>query len=83
MGRTLTPEQCRAARRLLGWSGVRLAALADVSPSTVHALEAGVPPRPGRCLDAIRAALEAAAVEFVAGDGGAPEVRLRESSPRR
>lgn len=61
--------------------GVRdLAALAEVSPNTIGRLEQGERLYP-RTLQAIRAVLEAAGVEFVAagpyqGDGG-PGVRLK------
>lgn len=37
----LTPEACRAARALLGWSIRDLASAAGVSPTTVLALEQG------------------------------------------
>jgi transcriptional regulator with XRE-family HTH domain len=61
----------RAALQL----GVReLAEAADVSPTTITRLERGESLYP-RTVEAIRAALEAAGVEFT--DGEAPGVRLR------
>jgi transcriptional regulator with XRE-family HTH domain len=63
----------RAALQL----GVReLAATADVSPTTITRLERGEDLYP-RTVAAIRAALEAAGVEFIEENGGGPGVRLR------
>jgi transcriptional regulator with XRE-family HTH domain len=59
--------------------GVRdLAERAKVSPTTISRVERGDALYP-RTLAAIRAALEAAGVEFIAENGGGPGVRLRES----
>jgi transcriptional regulator with XRE-family HTH domain len=56
--------------------GIRdLAELADVSPNTISRLERGEELRPGT-IEAIRAALEAAGVEFIAENGGGAGVRL-------
>lgn len=60
--------------------GVRdLAKAAGVSPDTVARLERGEDLRPGT-VDAIRAALEAAGVEFIAENGGGAGVRLKKGS---
>lgn len=60
--------------------GVRdLALAAKVSPSTVTRFEAGEELRE-RTLDALRAALETAGVEFIAENGGGAGVRLRARS---
>jgi transcriptional regulator with XRE-family HTH domain len=57
--------------------GVReLAEMAKVSTNTLTRFERGEPLR-DRTIDAIRAALEAAGVEFIAENGGGPGVRLR------
>jgi transcriptional regulator with XRE-family HTH domain len=57
--------------------GVRdLAARAQVSPNTIARLERGESLY-GRTLDAIRATLEEAGVEFIPENGGGPGVRLR------
>jgi DNA-binding XRE family transcriptional regulator len=65
----------RAALKL----GVRdLAAWAKVSPATVTRIEADQPAN-ASTLAAIRAALEAAGVEFIAENGGGAGVRLRKT----
>ena len=71
----LTPEQCKMARAGTGMGIKELAEAAEVSPNTVVRLEGGENIRP-RTLRAIRAALEAAGVEFIDENGGGPGVRL-------
>lgn len=57
--------------------GVRdVAAIAKVSPATVTRIEADQPAN-ASTLTAIRAALEAAGVEFIPENGGGAGVRLR------
>jgi transcriptional regulator with XRE-family HTH domain len=68
--------QCKMARVALGLGVRELAELAQVAPATVSRLEAGEELKP-RTVAAIRAALEAAGVEFIAENGGGPGVRLR------
>jgi transcriptional regulator with XRE-family HTH domain len=65
------------ARAALGLGVRELAERAKVSPDTVARLERGDELRE-RTVDAIRAALESAGVEFIAENGGGPGVRLRE-----
>lgn len=67
----------RAALRL----GVReLAQAAKVSPATVTRIEGDMPAN-AATLSAIRTALEAAGVEFIAENGGGAGVRLRNPAP--
>lgn len=66
------------ARAALGLGVRELAQAAEVSPETVVRLEQGETLRP-RTLAAIRAALEAAGVEFIAENGGGAGVRLRKA----
>jgi transcriptional regulator with XRE-family HTH domain len=70
------PEQFRAARALLKWSQTDLAEHAGMSLPTVKRLETG---RGANVSDdarkKLKAALEAAGVEFINGD--APGVRLK------
>jgi transcriptional regulator with XRE-family HTH domain len=75
----LTSEQIRGARAMLRIEQSELATLAGLSLETVKRIER----KPGpvsafaATLDAIRAALEAAGVEFIAENGGGAGVRLR------
>jgi len=64
------------ARAALGLGVRELAELASVSPDTVARLERGEELKP-RTVQAIRAALEAAGIIFVAENGEGPGVRLR------
>jgi transcriptional regulator with XRE-family HTH domain len=60
--------------------GVRdLADMAKVSPSTVARFEAGEELKV-RTVEAMRAALESAGVEFIAENGGGPGVRLKKTA---
>ncbi len=72
----LTLAQCRAARGLLDLSQAKLAESAKVGLSTVKGFEGGSLPV-HQNLAAIRFALEAAGVEFIAEDGGEAGVKLR------
>ena len=75
--RTMMPQQSWAARGLLDWSQQELADAASVGLSTVRDFEKGRRAPLAANLAAIRAALEAAGVEFIAENGGGPGVRLR------
>ena len=72
---SLIPEQCRAARALLGSSQTDLAREANVAKKTVADFERGARTPYDRTLAAIRAALEAGGVVFT--NGGEPGVKLR------
>jgi ribosome-binding protein aMBF1 (putative translation factor) len=70
--------QVRAARALIGWSQTKLAETADVSLSIVERFEAGAPqPIAGEAVAKMRAALEAAGVDFIPKNGGGAGVRMR------
>jgi predicted transcriptional regulator len=73
----VTPEQCRAARGLLGWSQGDLAEKAAVGIVTIRHLEAGAHVPRRATLDVIRRSFEAAGVEFIDENGGGAGVRLR------
>jgi transcriptional regulator with XRE-family HTH domain len=76
MPQSLSSEQSRAGRALLNWSQADLAKAARVARQTVVDFERGArTPYPNN-LAAIRSALEAAGVEFIAENGGGPGVRL-------
>lgn len=73
----ISSAQCRAARALIEMDQAALAAASNVSRNTVVAFEkAQRVPNPNN-LNAIRAALEAAGVEFIPENGGGAGVRLR------
>lgn len=76
----LLKEQCRAARGLLNWSQADLAEASGVSLATIKHNEPGLGPLDAResTIDKLRAALEAAGIEFIDANGGGPGVRLRE-----
>lgn len=69
-------SQIRAARALLGASQEELAKVVGTSTKTIRRAEAGEGKVAKETLAAIRAALEAAGVEFIAENGGGPGVRL-------
>lgn len=73
----LIPEQCRAARALLGLKRGELAAAAGVSERTVIDFERGARNPHAPTLAAIRAALEEAGVEILDPNGGGAGVRLK------
>nr|WP_269799785.1 helix-turn-helix domain-containing protein [Mameliella alba] len=69
----------KAARALLAWSQHDLASASGVSYPTIARLEKEDGPLGGRAatVAAIRSALEAAGVEFIAENGGGAGVRLK------
>lgn len=71
-------NQIKAARALIAWSQSKLAEDAGISVPTVKRAEgAGKIPASADAIAAIRAALEAAGVEFLEENGGGPGVRMR------
>lgn len=76
----ISPAQVRAARALIGWTRDQLAMASEVPMRTVARLELGDGAPQRRTLAAIRTALEAAGVEFIAENGGGAGVRLRKSA---
>ncbi len=74
----ITPESCRAARALLGWSQAHLAKAARVSPATVKTYEGRKTTANHATLVVLEQALEAAGVEFIEEDGAGAGARLRE-----
>ncbi|XOJ29098.1 helix-turn-helix domain-containing protein [Paracoccus sp. SJTW-4] len=70
--------QLRAARGLCGLSQAALAEASGVSAMTVKRAEGSGRPYPSEAaIAAIRAALEAAGVEFIDANGGGVGVRLK------
>ena len=84
----MTPDQLKAARALLGWSFVRVAARSGTSVQLVRTFEKtgrivsmNIPgrPMPIDAVAAVRTTLEAAGVEFT--DGDELGVKLRKADP--
>jgi DNA-binding XRE family transcriptional regulator len=71
------PSQVRAARGLLAWSQDELSSASGVPKRTIVRMELGEGSPQRRTCSAIRTALEAAGVEFIAENGGGAGVRLR------
>lgn len=74
---TITPGQSRAARGLIGMDQATLAQNSRVSRNTIVSFESGQRLPGSNNLAAIRAALEAAGVEFIPENGGGAGVRQR------
>lgn len=74
--------QLRMARAALGWGVRDLAAKAGVTANTITRIENGSDAK-ASTLSAIRAALEAAGMEFIAENGGGPGVRLSKPTAGR
>jgi len=74
----LTGVQIRAARAALGWSVQELANKAGVATKTIMRLEpvVGIPQSRTQTLLAIKAALEAAGIEFIGTPTDRPGIRL-------
>jgi transcriptional regulator with XRE-family HTH domain len=62
----MTPAQCRAARELLNWSQSYLARQSSMTIVPIRNFEAGKTKTQPASLTAIKAALEAGGVEFIA-----------------
>jgi transcriptional regulator with XRE-family HTH domain len=73
----LSPAQCRAGRALVKLTQYDLGGVAQVAKKTIADFELEVRTPYPRTLQALRAALEAAGVEFIDENGGGPGVRLR------
>ena len=73
----MTPEQCKAARALIGLSQQELADLSDVSVSTIIPFDPRLRSPHNSTLAKLRAALEASGIHFIEENGGGPGVRLR------
>ena len=73
----LCSAQCRAARGLLNLSQSKVAESAHIATATLSEFERDERVPSYNNLQAIRAALEAAGIAFIAANGGGPGVRLR------
>ena len=81
---SITIEQLRGARGLLGWSQTELASRAGLSLPTVKRVEAEFGPNVSHDARArLQRALEAAGIEFIEENGGGAGVRFRKSHHSR
>jgi predicted transcriptional regulator len=72
----ITPQQIRGARAMLGLTQAELAERAGISKTGLNNIESGGTDPKASTLRAIKAALEAAGVEFISENGGGAGVRL-------
>jgi transcriptional regulator with XRE-family HTH domain len=74
----ITSDQIRAARAMIRWSAADLASAAGIGSATIKRMEVmeSVPSGNVKTLLALKAALEAAGVEFVGTPDDRPGVRL-------
>jgi transcriptional regulator with XRE-family HTH domain len=75
----MTPAQSRAARALLDWTQPKLAEAASLGLSTVVDFERSRRSVSVEAIGAIRAALEAAGVEFIPENGSGAGVRMKKT----
>ncbi len=79
---SISPEQCRAARGLLGWSQGDLSKASETATKTIADFERGAREPYARTLEDVRVAFERAGVEFIPENGGGAGVRLAKRSKR-
>ena len=72
---TITGAQVRDARSLLRWPRIKLASLSDIGVHLLRKIEAGERAVSSPSFERVRAALEAAGIEF---DDKGHRVRMRE-----
>lgn len=79
MAKKISSAQMRAARALLRWSALDLAAASKVGVATirrVEVVEGEIPVTPAN-EESLRRAFEAAGIEFIEGNGTGEGVRFR------
>jgi transcriptional regulator with XRE-family HTH domain len=76
----MKPVQIKMARAALGWGVRELAEMAGITANTVTRIENGADAKQST-INALKAALEAAGVEFTNGDE--PGVKLRKAKGKR
>jgi hypothetical protein len=85
MSRKISSAQMRAARAMLRWTALDLAAASKVGVATIRRVEVveGQIPVTAANEAAIRLALESAGIEFIDGNGAGEGVRFRKSQKRK
>jgi transcriptional regulator with XRE-family HTH domain len=76
---TITVEQIKEARKLLGWSQFRLAVRSTVDVTRINLFERGICTPTHSQLDRIKLTLELSGVEFIA-ETGRTGVRLTKAA---
>lgn len=74
---SISAEQCRAARALLGWSQLDLKEKSSVAQKTIADFERGARMPYERTLRDLQKALENAGIEFISENGGGAGVRFK------
>lgn len=82
MSEDITADQLRAARALVNWTRDQLAEASGATTRTLARLEVGETKARASTARAIRTALEAAGVIFIAENGEGPGVRLKKGDKR-
>lgn len=82
MSNQVSSAQIRAARALLGMSSKELSEASGIGWATIRRFELveGIPPSRAGTLERVKAALEAAGIEFIGDPETSPGVQLK---PRR
>ena len=75
--RVLAPEQCRAARALLGWTQAKLAERTGLARKTIADFELNLRSFHSRTLRDITSAFEQAGIEFTWDDEAGGSIGLR------
>jgi hypothetical protein len=85
MSRKISSAQMRAARAMLRWTALDLAAASKVGVATIRRVEVveGEIPVTAANEAAIRLALESVGIEFIDGNGAGEGVRFRKSRKRK
>lgn len=66
---TITPNQCKAARNLLGWKQADLAEKSAIGTTTIADFERGLRELANRTMKELKRTFEDAGIEFI-DDGG-------------
>jgi hypothetical protein len=76
---TITGEQVKEARKLLGWSRIELMLASGIGSGVIKVFETSKHVQPRDVATALRRALKSAGIVFVEENGEEPRVRLRKA----
>lgn len=78
MKKSMSPDQCRAARGLLKWTQPRLASASGIGLSTINRYENETRPPRDLVINRLQSTLEQAGIQFIfRSAGGGQGVRLK------